>query len=337
MLSIPTLLGPSINRRRDLDREPQVADNSEPLEVRTLLAKQTILMVMGLDGELNITGTKKADVIDITANGELISGGQNLKVNGQIFENVRRLNITTGNGPDSIRIAAGVKVPANIQTGKGNDSVYALGSESDVINVAEGRDVVVLGEADVLGKPDTVELGRGRFNDNVFLNWNDTVTGVEKNDSVQYLDKKPVDNPDPDPGIAVEEIFYVDGNFAPDPFEVLFQGDTLSLQRSSIATEDGGVFYRAILNGRDLGDLRANGKIIIQVPGGENGGNVTIDPALKAYLKSQEPLPGQENGGEGWLQFKGIDSTALPALPQFASTLDTLFARKSIFDSVLAV
>lgn len=332
MLSIPTLPGSSLNRRRDFDRNPQVADNSESLEVRTLLAKQTILMVMGSNGELNITGTKKADVIDITKNGEFANGGQDLKVNGQIFEGVKRINITTGNGPDSIRIAAGVKVPANIQTGKGNDSVYALGSESDVINVAEGKDVVVLGEAGVLGKPDTVELGRGRFNDNAFLNWNDLVTGVERNDSVQYLDKDPgpVDPVDP---VVVEEILYVDGNFAPDPFEVLFQGDTLSLQRSSIATEDGGVFYRAILNGVDRGDFRANGKIIIQVPGGENGGNVTIDPALKIFLKSQEPHPEQGSGGEGWLQFKDIDSTALPALPQsFFSTLDILMSQGSLIN-----
>lgn len=334
MLSIQGLFQLSPSARKNVgDQNSQVTSVVQRLEKKIAPAKQSITMALGANGVLAITGTNKDDVIDITPGdkpGSVIA-------NGREFQNVNALNIKTFNGPDSIRITSGVNAPAHIETGNGNDSIYALGKAADYIDTGKGRNVIVTGEANVPGEVDNVVLGKGKLNDNVFLNWNDIVSGVTGNDSVQRIDQKPVIT-DPDP-TTVEEILYIDGNFAPDPFEVLFQGDTLSLEQSSIQTVDGGVFYRAILNGVDRGDFRANGKIIIQVPGGENGGNVYIDPALKTFLKSQEPLPGQEIGGEGWLQFKGIDSTALPALPQSLSgnTLDILFARKSIFDSVLAV
>lgn len=329
MISIPGLLSTvPASKRKD---KAAVSDEPQLLEVRRTPAKPASV-TMGIDGLLTITGTKKNDVIDITP-----SDSSSIKVvvngNSQKFTGVNRLFISTGNGPDSVRTT--VNIPTSINTGNGNDSVYALGTEADSVSLGKGRDVAVMGEANVLGKTDNVDLGLGRFNDNVFLNWNDTVSGTEVNDSVQFLDEKPVDG---NSGGSIEEILYVDGHLAPDPFEVLFQGDTLSLQQSDIPNVDG-VFYKAILNGVDRGLFRANGKIIIQVPGGEFGGKVTIDPALKTFLQSQEPIPGQENGGNGWLEFKAIDSTALPGLPQplLASTLDTLFTRKAVNDAVLAL
>lgn len=368
MLSIPTLPGPSLNRRRDFDRNPQVAAQVESLDPIVTPSNSALVSLQGAEaqpesvakkapaggsvnlrsnGVLDIVGlSTKPNTLDVTYNPASTSNPSptyTVVLNGniKIFDaaGVKSINAIGGKKIDTQFFQ--VPVDVTTDTGNLNDSVKitqvkVAGSThipQNRILLGKGRDVVTVSQGGV----NYIDFGGNKskgdgVNDNAFVNIGDTVVNRSKNDTVQF--NKPVIDPvDPVDPVTVDEILYIDGNLAPDPFEVLFQGDTLSLQRSSIATEDGGVFYRAILNGVDRGDFRANGKIIIQVPGGENGGNVIIDPALKTYLESQEPHPEQGPGGRGWLEFKGIDSTALPALPQsFFSTLDILMSTNSLLN-----
>jgi len=143
---------------------------TEWLEPRRQFAAAVVTAVMGADGVIVITGTRRADEIavlehfpgvtiyDVFANGALLTqfgGGNAIRIDGR-------------GGSDALSVAPGITLPATILGGGGNDRITG-GGGPDTLDGGAGGDVLAGGAgADML-------LGR---------QGNDTLDGGDQNDAL---------------------------------------------------------------------------------------------------------------------------------------------------------
>lgn len=295
--------------RRFIAQSP-VASEVQRLEQKELPAGTAVLN----SGVLTITGSSSVNDIQVgqNANGKLevtIDGRKSLFNSGS----VNRIVVNAGAGNDTFRVQQGVSKPITLSMGDGNDFAVT-GPGNDVLNGGPGNDYLNAGSgADTLiGGPgaDVMLLGSDRVRDRFFSNNADTVYNNLSNIDVGSNDTssaKIINYSNPSTGTAV------------------FQADKISLHRISYPGVDG-VFYKVAFNGKLQNQAyRANAPIIIQVPGGERGGNFSITSSLKTFLESQK-LP----GGKTWLQFRAVNyvppvsRASASVLPE--RELDSLFS-----------
>jgi len=161
----------------------QARPTFECLEGRTLFAAVPATAVLSNDGQLDVTGTRKADDIhvalntathqlDVTANGTLLGSFDLSAV-------TKGIRVDAGNGRDTVLIDAAVNLDATLLGGNGKDTLTG-GSGDDTLDGGKGKDVLSGGAGDDVltggnGK-DTLDGGSG--NDTLDGgNGRDTITG----------------------------------------------------------------------------------------------------------------------------------------------------------------
>lgn len=309
-----------------------VANYTQSLEGKSLLSGTAVLK----QGVLTITGSNSANDIQISQ-----PDGKKLQVTidgRKVSFNLGTVNsivVNAGAGNDAVHTQWGINKPFTLNMGDGND-FGNTGRGADILNGGKGQDRLHGGDGNdrlnggsendylsaglgsdvVVGGPgaDTMLLGNDRVRDVFFANNADTVSN-----NFRTIDESR------DDASSAKLIRFSH----PTTGRAVFQGDTVSLHRTSYPGVEG-VFYKVAFNGK-LQDqtFRANAPITIQVPGGEKGGKFSITSSLKTFLESQ-----QAPGGKTWLQFRAVNYVPPARSLAFASALpssklDDLFADNS--------
>lgn len=165
----------------------------EPLEPRQLLSA-----VLTANGTLQVYGTAKSDVIDVTVNAnESVA----VSVNGTAdvsspFTEVKRIKIHGRAGSDQITLDesnAATLLAATIAGGTGSDTITA-GNEDNFISGGDGRDEIAAGNGNnvvhggtkadhiTVGNGDNIVLALGRNNVVVAGTGNDTIVAGNHTD-----------------------------------------------------------------------------------------------------------------------------------------------------------
>jgi len=130
------------------------------------------LVYVTADRTLIITGSRRADVIAVAANGTQVV----IVRNGQTFtaksSRVRKIEVILGIGDDKLTIDASVFAPAFVSAGANNDTITG-GSGNDTLQGDNGNDVLTGGAgSDVLqgGKNDDLLFGGAESTDSLYGN-----------------------------------------------------------------------------------------------------------------------------------------------------------------------
>src|SRR5215831_2466607 len=134
-------------------------------------------------GLLSVTGGNGKDEIAITANRDAAGQIQQILINGEAFTNTNEIDVSGGNGDDTIsldNVAPQALPPAHLFGGNGNDSLTG-GGGNDTLDGGAGDDTVVGGKG-----ADTALLGAG--NDTFIWNPGDGSDVVEGGAGFDTLD-----------------------------------------------------------------------------------------------------------------------------------------------------
>jgi Ca2+-binding RTX toxin-like protein len=140
----------------------------ENLEARTLFAAAPAVAVLSNDGQLDITGSHRADDIHValnTATNQLdVTDHGTLLGSFDLSAVTKGVRVDAGNGSDIVLVDEGITLDVTLLGGNGKDTLNG-GSGNDTLDGGKGKDVLAGGAGDDVltggnGK-DTLDGGAG--------------------------------------------------------------------------------------------------------------------------------------------------------------------------------
>jgi uncharacterized protein GlcG (DUF336 family) len=272
---LSTLVGRSQTRRPARSGRLRYVrlDGPEPLESRSLLS---VSATLSSDGILSIVGDNGRNAIEVVPNGAQVVVSDFGKVVGQFDVNaVQSLDITTGNGQNTVTIDPALMQTAIVHCGAGSDNVFAGGGPAVVYGGA-GTDKIFAGQA-----PDLLIAGSAST-EFFEVKSSDTVNTVQGN-RVFYAS-----DPSADPSPSAN---------TPDPNTVLSTSDVNQLlDRAAAATPGDNAIVALVDRNGDIVGVRVEGNVSPLVTGNLQTLTFAIDGAVAEartgafFANTQAPL-----------------------------------------------